>query len=71
MATVKVESLRYHTYDAEERPEGTIYEADEQYVETLEGTGMARRVAVEPAAEPVAAEPIAPVSPPSHRRAGR
>jgi hypothetical protein len=69
MATVTMESLRYHTYDAEERPEGTIYEADEQYVETLEATGMARRVK---ATEPAAAEPImAPVSPPPHRRAGR
>jgi hypothetical protein len=44
MATVKVESLRAHTYDGVERPEGTIYEADEQYVETLEAIGMARRV---------------------------
>jgi hypothetical protein len=66
MAIVKVESLRYHTYDAVERPEGTIYEAEEQYVETLEATGMARRVA----AEPAAAEPIS-IPPPPHRRAGR
>jgi hypothetical protein len=66
MASVTVESLRYHTYDGVERPEGTVYEADEQYVETLEATGMARRVA----AEPAAVEPAA-VPPPPHRRAGR
>jgi hypothetical protein len=40
---VKMTSLRAHTYDGVERPEGTIYEADEQFVETLEATGMARR----------------------------
>jgi hypothetical protein len=54
MATIQMESLRLHTYDGVERPEGTVYEADEQYVETLEAIGMARRVA---AAPPPAREP--------------
>jgi hypothetical protein len=55
MATVSMKSLRYHTYDGVERPEGTIYEADEQFVETLEATGMARRVT--PASEAKAEKP--------------
>jgi hypothetical protein len=42
--TVKVVSLRFHIYGEVERPEGTIYEAEAALVETLEGTGMARRV---------------------------
>jgi len=41
---VRVESRRFHTYDGIDRPDGTIYEADSDYVETLEATGMARRV---------------------------
>jgi hypothetical protein len=53
---VKMESLRQHTYDGVERPEGTVYEADEQFVETLEATGMARRSRA-PAATPPAAPP--------------
>jgi hypothetical protein len=62
MATVKVESLRYHTYDAVERPEGTIYEAEEQYVETLEALGMVKPM-IEPSPQPM--------PPPPPRHAGR
>jgi hypothetical protein len=54
---VRVESLRLHTYDGVERPTGTVYEADEPYVETLEAIGMARRV---PAVAPAAAPPPPP-----------
>jgi hypothetical protein len=57
MATVQVESLRWHTYDGVERPEGTVYEADEQFLETLEAIGMARRSA------PTAAPPATPPPP--------
>jgi hypothetical protein len=49
---VKMESLRQHTYDGVERPEGTVYEAEEQFVETLEATKMARRVAADEKAVP-------------------
>jgi hypothetical protein len=52
MAKIRVESLRLHTYDGVERPEGTIYEADEPYVETLVAIGMARRVETVPPRPP-------------------
>ncbi len=52
MGTIRVESLRLHTYDDVARPEGTVYEADEQYVETLVALGMARRAAPAPATAP-------------------
>jgi len=54
---VKVESLRFHTYDGVDRPAGTAYDADAAYVETLEATGMARRV---PAAAPTPPPPDPP-----------
>jgi hypothetical protein len=40
---VKVQSLRFHTYEGVDRPEGVIYDAEAAYVETLEATGMVRR----------------------------
>ena len=52
MATIRVESMRLHTYDDVGRPEGTVYEADEQYVETLVALGMARRVVAAAAPPP-------------------
>jgi len=48
--TVKVVSLRWHTYNGIERPEGTTYDLDPDHpdtLETLEATGMARRVTAE------------------------
>jgi len=52
MGMIRVESVRLHTYDGVARPEGTVYEADEQYVETLVAIGMARRVAAPPPPTP-------------------
>jgi hypothetical protein len=59
---VTVLSLRFHTYDGVERPEGTTYDADPAYVDTLEALGMARRVAEgdKPARTAHAAPPPAP-----------
>jgi hypothetical protein len=54
-ATVKVQSLRAHTYNNVARPEGTIYEIDPEHpetLETIEALGMARRVPDAPAAPP-------------------
>jgi hypothetical protein len=56
--TVKVQSLRLHTYNGIDRPEGTIYDAEAALVETLEGTGMARRVS-----EAEKAPPTPPAAP--------
>jgi len=47
--TVKVESIRAHTYDGVDRPEGMIYDVHPDYLETLEALGMARRVVEAPA----------------------
>jgi hypothetical protein len=52
MGMIRVESVRLHTYDGVARPEGTIYEAEEQYVETLVALGMARRAPAAAAAPP-------------------
>jgi len=58
MATmVRVESRRFHTYDGIDRPEGTIYEAEAEYLETLEAMGMARRVDDAPPADAAEAAP--------------
>jgi hypothetical protein len=59
--TVKVKSLRFHTYNGIDRPEGTVYEIDPEHpetLETLEATGMAQRVtADEPPAKKEPARP--------------
>jgi hypothetical protein len=46
--TLTVESLRLHTYDGVDRPEGTVYEAAVGDVESLGAMGMARLVSETP-----------------------
>ena len=48
MATVQVESLRLHTYNGVERPEGTVYDAEDTDLETLKALTMARPVSEKP-----------------------
>lgn len=45
-STVTMKAVRYHTYDGKEYHEGDTYEADEEYVQTLESVNppMAQRV---------------------------
>jgi hypothetical protein len=44
MALVRVEALQYHTYDGQTYHAGDVYDADPQYLDTLEALQFARPV---------------------------
>jgi hypothetical protein len=56
--TVTVKSLRSHTYDGEDRPEGSTYDVPEEAVENLRNQKMAVPVAEAEATEKAAKETV-------------
>ena len=54
--SVPMQSVKHHTYDAIERPPGTVYDVDEAFVETVIALGMAIRVPEKPEPKPVVAK---------------
>lgn len=60
---ITVQSLRWHTYNGLDRPEGVSYQIDPTYpetLETLEALGMAKRVSTAVEAPPAKKEPPPP-----------